>query len=216
MKGFFVSGTDTEIGKTVASAILLAHLSKKFKVHYHKPVQTGLESDNDAQTVKELTKDFSNLTTSLGEGFLRPLSPHLAALYENRRIDLKEVVRKTEEAAIGEINIIEGAGGLLVPLNSRYLIIDLIEALELPCILVARSKIGTINHTLLSLEALRARRITVAGIILMGERKPDTEKSLKFYGRIENILSISRGQISPLFINQIIDRQASELDNFLR
>lgn len=215
MKGLIITGTDTGVGKTIASAILLAHLSKSQKAHYHKPIQTGLLEDNDALMVASLTKDFKNLTTSLGQGFLRPLSPHLAAFYENRHIHLNDVLKDTHKACRAEINLIEGAGGLLVPLNFRHLIADLFKALDLSCVLVARSKVGTINHTLLSIEALKARRIPLAGIIMMGERRRDTEESIKFFSHIDNILSIPYGIIGREFISYIIDSQASKLEQFL-
>lgn len=217
MKSLIISGTDTEVGKTVASAILAAHFSRTFKVHYQKPVQTGLLEDNDALMVKNLTKNFSNITASLGQGFLRPLSPHLAALYENRHIDLPEVIKNTQLACKSELNLIEGAGGLLVPLNSRHLITDLFSALGHSCVLVARSKIGTINHTLLSIEALRARKIKLAGIILMGEKKRDTEQSIKYYGRINNLISIPQApSVNSDFIAHIIDKHHQKLTEFTK
>lgn len=188
MRTLFVTGTDTGVGKTVASAILLAHASQSsLAARYYKPIQTGILEDDDAKTIVNLLN--SNETDAhFGLSFKRPLSPHLAARYEGSTIDDTDLLLTTKKCCIKDFNVIEGAGGLLVPINSRYLMIDFIKDLEVPCVLVARSTLGTINHTLLSIEALRAREIPLHGVIMMGHRNQDNEASIKEYGRIENVL----------------------------
>jgi dethiobiotin synthase len=179
---FFVSGTDTNVGKTVASAWLMLHL----KAAYWKPVQSGSTASTDKQTVKTLTEAGEDLFFPSTYEFAQPLSPHEAAARDSVRIDLDRFVLPDT----GKPLIVEGAGGLLVPLNENRLMIDLIERLALPVILVCRSGLGTINHTLLSLEALKARKLSVAGLIINGSRKPHNRQALELYGKVPIIAEI--------------------------
>ena len=184
MNGFFITGTDTDAGKTIAAAWLTLHLQGC----YWKPIQSGLEHPTDLQTVKTLTElPPEHFAPSLYE-FTQPLSPHEAARRDNTAIAMEKFVRPQTDKPL----IVEGAGGLLVPLTKEHLVIDLIKQLDLPAILVCRSGLGTINHTLLSLEALRHRNIPVAGLIINGPQTPHNRQALEEYGKIPVIAEIDQ------------------------
>lgn len=175
---FIVSGTDTGVGKTVIAAGLAAALSAR----YWKPVQSGLEDETDSQAVARLT---GGRVTILPEAYrlATPCSPHEAA-----RIDGTTIAADALELPPGDGPlIVEGAGGLLVPLSERNLTIDLFARWALPVILVARTALGTINHTLLSLEALAARGMTCAGVIFSGEANPPSEQAITDFGRCRHL-----------------------------
>jgi len=212
VKGIFVSGTGTDVGKTVASAILLTRALRLFvDAAYYKPIQTG--PDDDAHTIAQLLNDQSMATRGLT--FKRPLSPHMAAHYDNSYIEMSSVVSSLPKRS--DFLIVEGAGGLMVPINHRYLMIDLIKALSLPCLLVANTKLGTINHTLLSLAALRAKRIPVHGVIMMGDKDRDNEASIRAYGRVENLLALPTLPIvNPVNITNVACTYRAAIDRFLQ
>lgn len=177
----FVTGTDTGIGKTVVSAIL----SQALNASYWKPIQAGLEEETDTQFVKR-TSDLSD-DRIIPERYrlLTPMSPHAAAEIDDVSIKMDEFTLpdyKTDHL------VVEGAGGLMVPFNDEHMIIDLISYLELPVVLVARSTLGTLNHTFLSLEALRKRNIPILGVVLNGPRHESNYQTIKKYGAI-NILA---------------------------
>jgi dethiobiotin synthetase len=213
----FISGTDTMVGKTVASAALLMHAAKTYaQICYIKPIQTGCDKDSDTDTITALTQGHENISSSCGLAFKKPLSPHLAAHYEGCHISLPSVLKNTREQMTGDFNIVEGAGGLMVPINNRHFMIDLIAQLSLPCVLVTRSTLGTINHTLLSIEALRTRGIPIWGVIMMGEYSRDNEASVAYYGRIKNIISLP--WLSPLHhesLERMVEANKHKLDTFL-
>ena len=184
-----VVGTGTEVGKTVVSAVLLARYAN---ATYWKPVATGARDERDTATVARLAPEAIEI---LPESYLfrEPLSPHLAARLEGAAIDpghlLAELARhradKPERALL-----VEGAGGLLVPLTESDLLIELLAAAGLPCLLVALSGLGTINHTLLSLEALRARRMEIAGVVLNGPPNPENRATIERFGQVAVIAEL--------------------------
>ncbi len=180
-----VTGTDTDIGKTVFSAGLTAAL----QASYWKPVQSGLEGPTDSDTVARLSG-----RPVLPEAYrLRlPASPHLSAECEGVEID---PARLTLPEVPGPL-VVEGAGGLLVPLTRRILFLDVIAGWGVPVILAARTALGTINHTLLSLEALRARGLRVAGVVFLGEEVADTQSVICEIGRIATLGRLPR--LDPL------------------
>jgi dethiobiotin synthase len=214
-KSFFITGTDTGVGKTIFSAILAARAAKLVgHVHYHKAINTG--EDNDANTVRMLMANPNKQSADLGIGLRRPLSPHLSAHYQNTRIDFMGLVRHVNESCHGDINIVEGAGGLMVPINHRHLIIDLIKELALPTILVARTSLGTINHTLLSLNALRQKGIKVAAVAMLGHENKDNERSIAFFGDAKNIAYIPfLPNIQAESIERMADSKRAILDRIL-
>lgn len=175
-KELFVTGTDTEIGKTVLSATLCRGLN----AGYWKPVQSGLEPATDRDSVARWTgldpTHFYPETYRLTE----PMSPHASAEIDGVEIEMEAFsLPDYRQSHL----IVEGAGGLLVPLNREKMIIDLMVQLDLPVLLVARSSLGTLNHTLMSLEIMRDRGLTVWGVVLNGPRHPSNEEAILHYGR---------------------------------
>ena len=182
MQGFFVTGTDTDVGKTVVSAWLLTHLDAL----YWKPVQAGAEPETDAVTVRRLAEISEDRI--LPEAYVLPeaIAPHEAAGRAGVTIDMA----KLEAPATDRLLVVEGAGGLLVPLTSTDYVIDLAAQLHLPVILVARSTLGTINHTLLSIEALRRRGLPLAGVVVNGPETPHNRAAIERYGEVNVIAEI--------------------------
>ena len=182
LQGFFVTGTDTDVGKTVVSAWLLTHLDAL----YWKPVQAGAEPETDAVTVRRLAEISEDRT--LPEAYVLPeaIAPHEAARRGGIAIDMA----KLEAPATDRLLVVEGAGGLLVPLTDTDYVIDLAAQLHLPVILVARSTLGTINHTLLSIEALRRRGLPLAGVVVNGPETPHNRAAIERYGEVNVIAEI--------------------------
>lgn len=182
---YFVTGTDTDVGKTAVSAWLVLHLGAS----YWKPVQSGLEGETDAAAVRRLAGIAAERILPSAYELPEPLSPHEAARRAGVRIALERITLPRVSGPL----IVEGAGGLLVPLNETDLVIDLIGRLRLPVILVARTLLGTINHTLLSLEALRARGLPIAGVVLNGPPVPHNRAAIEHYGKVRVL-----GHLPPL------------------
>jgi dethiobiotin synthetase len=187
MKGLFVTGTDTDVGKTVASAALMHRYRDFVPLRYWKPIQTGIEIDDDTATVRHLGACSKDELFDRGVRLPKPVSPHLAALWAGQRIDLAELRGLVGNDDDGTAWIVEGAGGLLVPVNETQTMADWIAYLALPVLVVARSGLGTINHTLLTLEALQARRLRVAGVMMIGEPNSDNRAAIERYGRVSVI-----------------------------
>jgi dethiobiotin synthetase len=175
---FFVTGTDTGVGKTVVCAMLCAALD----AIYWKPIQTGAREGTDRETVMRLARVSESRTLKEVYLFDLPVSPHLAAQRARVRIDLRKIVRP--ERSRGENLIVEGAGGALVPVNRRGLMTDVMKRVKLPVILVARTALGTINHTLLSLAALRSAGLGVRGVIMVGKPNEDNRQAIERYGSV--------------------------------
>lgn len=187
MQGFFVTGTDTDVGKTVVSAWLLTHLDAlHLDACYWKPVQAGAEPETDAAIVRRLAEVSEGRI--LPEAYLLPeaIAPHEAA----RRADIRIDMAKLDAPRLDRPLVVEGAGGMLVPLTDESFVIDLAAELYLPVILVARSTLGTINHTLLSLEALRRRGLPLAGIVISGPETPHNRAAIERYGQVDVIAEI--------------------------
>jgi len=184
-----VAGTDTEIGKTVFAAGLADLLG----ANYWKPIQAGLEGETDSHIVARLgglsdgriLPEFYRLKT--------PASPHQAAAMEGVRI----AVESLDAPDASELPlVIEGSGGLLVPLDRTTLYIDVFARWRLPVVLCARTVLGTINHSLLSIEALRSRKIDILGIAFIGESNPESERVICEIGRVRRLGRLPR--LSPL------------------
>ena len=174
----FVTGTDTNVGKTIFAAALAGALGAS----YWKPVQAGDLERSDSKKVRAV----SGLAPAmvLGEAYrlTRPCSPHQAAEMDGVRIE-------TDELSLPDADplIVEGAGGLLVPLSRDRLLADLVARWQLPVVLVARTELGTINHSLLSLHALRSWNIPLLGVAFVGESRPETEEVICEMGRVKRL-----------------------------
>ena len=166
-----VCGTDTDVGKTIVSAWLVQGL----KAYYWKPVQSGLDGGGDRGHVRDLLKLSDDRLLPEAYAFQQPVSPHWAAEIDGVELDPRAL---TLPAVDGPL-VVETAGGLMVPLTRRWMQIDQLQEWQRPVVLVARSGLGTLNHTLLSLEALRKRQIRVLGIILNGPPHDDNPATLE-------------------------------------
>jgi dethiobiotin synthase len=173
--GIFVTGTGTGVGKTFVSAILVAGLSAR----YWKPIQSGLHEKTDTEWVQEMTGLPSIHFYPETYRFRFPLSPHVAAEKDGILIDLE--LMDLPQTSGGHL-IVEGAGGIMVPLNEHHLMLDLMKKLQLPILLVAESGLGTINHTLLSLDLLKNHSLQVLGVVMNGPRNPENRKAIEHYG----------------------------------
>jgi dethiobiotin synthetase len=178
-RGFIVAGTDTGIGKTVFSAGLVRALDGC----YWKPVQAGLDEETDSAAVRRLGKLTADRILPSAYELKMPASPHIAAAAEG--IDIRQ--RQLALPVVARPLIVEPAGGLLVPMSPRLLQIDLIAHWGLPVILCARTALGTINHSLLSLEAMRRRRIPVHGIAFIGNMEPEVEATIARLGHVQRL-----------------------------
>ena|SRR5579884_1389083 len=173
-RDLFVTGTDTNVGKTVLSALLCAALNRT----YWKPIQTGTIEASDRDSVRNYAGLPEEQTLPETYRFEPPVSPHLAARLAGARIEMDRIVRPTAGGPL----IIEGAGGVLVPINDRDLMLDLIIHLQSPVVLATRTTLGTINHTLLSIRALRAAGIPLKGVVMIGEANEENRRAIESYG----------------------------------
>lgn len=186
LRGIFITGTDTNVGKTVLCAALLHRFREFAQLRYWKPIQTGIEQDDDTATVRSLGGASVGEIYDKGIRLHRPVSPHLAARWANCQIRISEIKAFLcdEDVTKQTSWIVEGAGGLLVPLNDDELMVDLIADLGLPVLVAARSSLGTINHTLLTLEALRRRSLAIAGVVMIGEPNSNNRAAIEHYGKV--------------------------------
>ncbi len=177
----FITGISTDVGKTIASSIVVEALT----ADYWKPIQAGDLENSDSMKLKSL---LSNDISKIHENSYllnTPASPHYAAEIDNITIDIQKII----EPKTNNHLVIEGAGGLFVPLNNDNCIIDLIEQ-DYKVVIVSRHYLGSINHTLLTIEALNSRNIKIAGIIFSGDENKSTESiilsktNINFIGRI--------------------------------
>lgn len=203
-KQVFVTGTDTGIGKSLVCAVLMAGL----KGRYWKPIQSGLEGQTDTQWVREVTGLSGDRFFPETYRLSLPLSPHLSAAKDGLRIELEAF--ELPEVKAEEHLVVEGAGGIMVPLNDREYLLDLMKRLRLPVLLVASSRLGTLNHTLLSLEKLRGHGLSVAGVVMNGPLNPDNREGIEFYGKtnviaeIQPLSAIDPGALESVFHKKFI------------
>ncbi len=187
MRTYFITGIGTNIGKTVVSAIL----TEALEADYWKPIQSGDLETSDSLKVQNLISNQKTIIHPEAYRLNQAMSPHAAAKIDNVTIDLAEIIMPKTNNNL----IIEGAGGLMVPLNDKDLIIDLIKKLNVEVILVTQNYLGSINHTLLSLESLKARKIKVKGIIFNGESNMETENFILSYTGIKCIGRIQQHEL---------------------
>ena len=186
---YFITGIGTDVGKTVVSAIV----SEALQASYWKPIQAGDLDNSDSIKIKNLTEN----VTVLEEGIKlsQPMSPHAAA--EIDKVDIR--ISDFRLPNVSGNLIVEGAGGMMVPINSNgLLLVDLMKEFRLPVILVSRHYLGSINHTLLSVEVLKNRNIPIEGIIFVGEENKATEDiilsvtELKALARIPEVTVVDK------------------------
>lgn len=175
---FFITGTDTHVGKTVLSALLVAALDSI----YWKPVQSGAQEGSDRRAVMEWAEVSEERTLPECYCFDPPVSPHLAARMCGARIELGRI--HLPDGVEGRHVIAEGAGGVLTPLNETETILDLIRLLNFPVIVAARTTLGTINHTLLTVRALRDGGADVRGVVMAGEENIENRRAIEGYGKV--------------------------------
>ncbi|RWD42133.1 dethiobiotin synthase [Mesorhizobium sp.] len=173
---FIITGTDTGVGKTVVAAGLAGLLDGA----YWKPVQSGLDGETDSQVVARLGALPPERILPEAWRLSKPLSPHRAAELEGVTIDPDRLVLPEIERPL----IVEGAGGLMVPLTPKTLFVDVFARWQAPVVLCARTALGTINHTLLSIETLRCRNVPLLGVAFIGEAMPDTECTIAGMGQV--------------------------------
>lgn len=176
-QGFFVTGTGTEVGKTLASI----GLCLRFQAPYWKPVQSGHPADSDF--VKGFLPPGRVRTPAFS--FKKAIAPHQAAKEANIRMNTKEINIPPDPFLI-----VEGAGGVLVPLNETQNMIDLIQHIALPVIVVAQSGLGTLNHSFLTLESLRTKKANIAGVILSGPLHAQNKRDIEQRGKVPILLEI--------------------------
>ncbi|HEY4628805.1 MAG TPA: dethiobiotin synthase [Flavobacterium sp.] len=178
----FITGIGTDVGKTIASAII----TEALEADYWKPIQAGDLENSDSHKIKCFLSNEKTVIHPNSYALNTPASPHLSAELDRISIDLKKIIEPKTENHL----VVEGAGGVFVPLNSKDCVIDLIQP-DYKVIVVSRHYLGSINHTLLTIEALQNRKIAIAGIIFSGDENKATEeiilskKGLKCIGRIE-------------------------------
>jgi dethiobiotin synthase len=218
-RGIFVTGTDTNVGKTVVSAALMLRYRDEALLRYWKPIQTGIgdrrsgigdrgsgiwdpgsgiRRDDDTAEVVRLSNARSCEVLDRGVRLPDPVSPHLAAQRAGTRVTVRELAETLNHIELSPDPgsrfpdpgsrprwIVEGAGGLLVPINERETMADLIHTFDMPVLVAARSTLGTINHTLLTIEALRRRMLRVAGVVMVGPRNTENRVAIEKYGAVE-------------------------------
>jgi dethiobiotin synthetase len=191
-----VTGTDTGVGKTVFAAALAGALDG----HYWKPIQAGLDTATDSATVAELSGLGAGRVLPEAHRLTTPCSPHRAA-----ELDQVEIVGALAVPDVAGALVIEGAGGVLVPVTRHLLFADLFARWQCPAVLVARTTLGTINHSLLSIEALRSRGVPLLGIAFCGEANEDSEATIaalgevKRLGRLPHLNPLNRATLAAAF-----------------
>ena len=177
-KGYFISGNDTNVGKTIVSSILV----KKLEANYFKPIQCGKNEffEKDSDVVKKFCPEAEIIPEIYF--FKNPISPNIASKKEKRIIYIKKLLEIKRKHMKKQI-IIEGAGGLQVPINNKYLMSDLAKKINLPLILVCKTSLGTINHSLLSIELIKKKKINFKGLIFVGKNINETIKTIEFFGQ---------------------------------
>jgi dethiobiotin synthetase len=178
----FITGISTDVGKTIASAII----TEALQADYWKPIQAGDLHKSDSDSIKKYISNSISVIHPNSYMLETPASPHLAAEIDGIKIDINKIIAPETNNHL----VIEGAGGILVPINDNETIADIIQP-DYKVIVVSRHYLGSINHTLLTIEALKSRNVQIAGIIFSGDENESTERiilnktGVKYIGRIE-------------------------------
>lgn len=207
-KGFFITGTDTGVGKTFVSALLCQVLKKHNKICYYKPLQTGSEIDDDTRTVVQQAQLFDGEWINPSYRLKAPLSPDRAASLENVQISVDKL--QTDFNSITDrFLIVEGAGGLEVPITAELRMSGLMQDFQLPVLIVASTRLGTINHTLLTVQRAKTLGLEVLGVVLNGVEDPGLREVLIREGvNVLFSLPTCDGDFSPAL--QVVERAVNE------
>ncbi len=205
MEGIFVIGADTNVGKTVISAGLLKAMHGFRKATYWKPVQTGTIVGDDTKDVKTVTQCPPECFMEPAYRFPDPMAPRNAAKNWGKTIDLAAIVEQFKKRPNPErFLVVEGAGGLLVPMNDEATQKDLIKALGLPVLLVSEDRIGAINHTVLTIEALRHAGVEICGVVLTkAQGKLGNAENISHFGKVEILAEIPPYEDTRTIIAQV-------------
>lgn len=193
---YFITGIGTEVGKTITSAVI----TQALKADYWKPVQAGELNHSDRMKVENLIDNNRSKFHPESYRLNQPMSPHAAAERDGIKIDIASIKMPHTDNHL----VIEGAGGLLVPLNDNDTILNLIEILNCEVILVSRHYLGSINHTLMSIELLKQRNIRIKGILFNGKENKDTESiitkmsGIEVLGRIDELENLNKSVINSI------------------
>lgn len=183
MRPLFITGIGTEVGKTLISSLLV----EKLRADYWKPVQSGDLDYSDTDKVKNLVTNTISFFHPESYRLTQPFSPHKSADLDSVRIDPANFILPNSEKLI-----IEGAGGLMVPLTTEFFIVDLIKQLQADVILVSRNYLGSINHTLMSIDILRTRNISLKGIVFNGDDDEYSEEAIRKYSKVSYFAHIPK------------------------
>jgi dethiobiotin synthetase len=194
MNGLFVTGTDTGIGKTMVCAWLV----RNWGADYWKPVQSGAAEGTDAEQVAMLAPGTTIHPSAYD--LTAPLSPHEAARQQDVVIDLESITLPRTPRPL----VVEGAGGVMVPLNDTMLMVDLMVRLGLPALVVSCGRLGTINHTLMTLDILRRRNIPILGVVMNGSGHPSNGEAIAHYGKVKILAELPQlPAITPALIDSM-------------
>ncbi len=195
----FVCGTDTGIGKTITSAALMRNYRDVTGLRYWKPVQTG--DDDDRATVQSLAELEPERLYPNTYKFSEPLSPHRAAELEDDHVVMDRLLEDLMRYRAAGPLVVEGAGGLLVPLNRRTTWLDFLKLAQLPVVIVARTALGTINHSLLTARALKEAGLPVVGFIFCGPDNPDNVRTIMEFTDLPSLAQFEYVDGEPLRAN---------------
>jgi dethiobiotin synthase len=219
LRGLFITGTGTDVGKTVVAAALMHRYRQELKLRYWKPIQTGTEQDDDTAMVRVLGECSDDEILDEGVRLKDPLSPHLAAKRARKKITIDQI----HQILLGQTDrkvswIIEGAGGALVPINDSEQMIDLVRTLSLPVLVVVSTQLGTINHTLLTIEALRRRALIIAGVVMVGDSNTENREAIESHGAVTVLAEMPNfAELNPQSVREWalreLDRQAVLIDH---
>lgn len=201
---YFITGIGTEVGKTIASAIV----TEALEADYWKPIQAGDLENSDTHKVKRLITNKKSVFHENAFELNTPMSPHAAAEIDGVKVSAKKIKLPKTKSSL----VIEGAGGLLVPINDKETIADLIKP-DHEVIIVSKHYLGSINHTLLTVEALKSRNLTCAGIIFSGEENPSSEEIIK---KMTGLPVIGRIDQEPYFDQNVVLEYADKFRSKLK
>ncbi|TAE63888.1 MAG: dethiobiotin synthase [Bacteroidetes bacterium] len=206
MRPIFITGIGTDVGKTVASAVVVQAL----QAHYWKPIQAGFEQGTDSETVKKLVTNSNSVFYPEVYKLVAATSPHWAAAQENIDIDIHKLVEQLPKPQ--QPLVIEGAGGLLVPVNSEEFVVDIIKALNARVILVSRNYLGSINHSLLTAQVCKQHGLDVIGWLFNDERYIDYEADICRWTQLPSLGTIPYSEeLNQAFIHQTADQLRPQL-----